>query len=118
MFNLKKSKVVTAWLLSYIAVILLPLAVSLFNYSVFFDSLKKQNSSLTDFAVDYTTSHIKDVISDIQNLYMDVTTHEDLLSVLSVSEHDEYFKKEEVQSLLNYFARTQLFDDEYSGFVF
>ena len=116
MYNLKKSKVVTVWLLSYIAVILLPLAVSLFNYSVFFDSLKKQNSSLTDFAVDYTTSHIKDVISDIQNLYMDVTTHEDLLSALSVSEHDEYFKKEEVQSLLNYFARTQLFDDEYSGF--
>ena len=116
MLNFRKSKVVTVWLLSYIAVILLPFTVSLFNYSVFLNNAKKQNASLTDFAVEYTTNNIENIVANIQKIYMDVTTQDELAAVLSVNDPEIYFKNADVQSLLNYFEKMQLYRNEYSGF--
>lgn len=116
MLNLKKSKVLVAWLLSYLAVVMLPLIIFLVNYSIYFEKLRSQSEDFNTYIADYTTNHIKDVIVDTRRLYADVTSHENLLPVLSITQPSEYLKNAETQSLLSYFEIALNHENKYTNF--
>ena len=116
MFRFKNSKVLTVWLLSYLSVVMLPIVISLLSYSIYFKNFRRQNDAFNNYISDFTTNHIKESMVDMRRMYADLTSHEQLLPVLRITDPSEYLKNQNALSLLSYMERTALYRNEDTDF--
>ncbi len=116
MFRIKNSKVLTVWLLSYLSVVMLPIVISLMSYSIYFNNFRRQNDAFNNYISDFTTNHIKEVMTDMRRVYADVTSHEKLLPVLRITDPSEYLKNKDALSFLSYIERAAVYRNEDTTF--
>ncbi len=116
MFRIKNSKVRMVWLLSYLSVVMLPIIISLMSYSIYFNNFKKQNDAFNTYVSDFTTNHIRDVMTDMRRVYADVTSHDKLLPVLRITDPSEYLKNKNTVEFLSYIERAAVYRNENTTF--
>lgn len=116
MIRFKNSKVLTVWLLSYLSVVMLPIVISLLSYSIYFKNFRSQNDDFNNYISDFTTNHIRESMVDMRRLYADLTSHEQLLPVLRITEPSEYLKNQNALSLLSYMEKKAIYRNNDNNF--